>query len=116
MRDAHDTLARILGILERQVTQLPDLSSGIDFYQEVERFEIDLIQRALELTAGSQRRAASLLGINCNTLSSKIKSYQIKWKGFQPPVIWRNNGRKYKQRRKAIGSYDSYTLRKSRMA
>jgi transcriptional regulator with GAF, ATPase, and Fis domain len=103
MKDAQDTLQRILSILERQGTGAPDLSSGIDFYQEVERFEIVLIQKALELAAGNQKRAASFLGLRPNTLNSKIKSYQIKWKVFGSLVTWRRNGGKYKQRRRAIG-------------
>ena len=38
-----------------------DIAQGITFYDEVKRFEIDLIQRALEQTAGHQSRAARLL-------------------------------------------------------
>ncbi len=54
-----------------------DIALGIAFYEEVKKFEIDLIQRALEQTAGHQSRAARLLGLNATTLNSKIKSYNI---------------------------------------
>jgi len=54
-----------------------DISRGVSFYDEVKRFEIDLIRRALEQTGGHQSRAARLLGLNATTLNSKIKSYQL---------------------------------------
>ncbi|HEX4950324.1 MAG TPA: sigma-54 dependent transcriptional regulator [Blastocatellia bacterium] len=59
-------------------TQFIDLTHGISFYDEVSRFEIELIRQALELTGGHQSRAAKLLGLNNTTLNSKIKSYNIK--------------------------------------
>ncbi len=55
-----------------------DLSRGVNFYDEVKRFEIDLIRRALDQTGGHQSRAARLLGLNATTLNSKIKSYNIR--------------------------------------
>jgi transcriptional regulator with GAF, ATPase, and Fis domain len=54
-----------------------DLGRGINFYEQVRRFEIDLIRRALEQTGGHQSRAARLLGMNATTLNSKIKTYRI---------------------------------------
>jgi len=54
-----------------------DISRGINFYDEVRRFETDLIRRALDQTGGHQSRAARLLGLNATTLNSKIKSYNI---------------------------------------
>lgn len=54
-----------------------DISQGLTFYDEVKKFEIDLIQRALEQTSGHQSRAARLLGLNATTLNSKIKSYNL---------------------------------------
>jgi DNA-binding NtrC family response regulator len=54
-----------------------DLARGVNFYDEVRRFEIDLIRRALEQTSGHQSRAARLLGMNATTLNSKIKTYNI---------------------------------------
>jgi transcriptional regulator with GAF, ATPase, and Fis domain len=54
-----------------------DLKRGIDFYDEVSRLEIDLIQRALACTGGNQVRAARLLNLKVTTLNSKIKHYNI---------------------------------------
>jgi DNA-binding NtrC family response regulator len=54
-----------------------DIARGVNFYDEVKSFEIDLIRRALDQTAGHQSRAAQLLGLNATTLNSKIKAYNI---------------------------------------
>lgn len=54
-----------------------DISRGVNFYDEIKRFEIDLIRRALEQTGGHQSRAARLLGLNATTLNSKIKTHNI---------------------------------------
>ena len=54
-----------------------DIIRGIKFYDEVERFERELITRALELTGGHQVRASRLLGLKVTTLNSKVKRYQI---------------------------------------
>jgi DNA-binding NtrC family response regulator len=54
-----------------------DISQGVTLYDEVKKFEIDLIQRALDQTTGHQSRAARLLGLNATTLNSKIKSYNL---------------------------------------
>ena len=59
-----------------------DIDSGLDFYNEVTHFEIDLISRALILTGGHQARAAKLLNLKGTTLNSKIKSYNIKPESF----------------------------------
>src|SRR5258705_738352 len=59
------------------VGAVQDLGRGINFYDHVRRFEIDLIRRALEQTGGHQSRAARLLGMNATTLNSKIKTYRI---------------------------------------
>src|SRR2546427_3222860 len=54
-----------------------DLKSGIDFFEEVRRFEMRLISRALELTGGNQARAARMLGLGTTTLNYKIKAYEM---------------------------------------
>jgi transcriptional regulator with GAF, ATPase, and Fis domain len=54
-----------------------DIARGVNFYDEVKKFEIDLIRRALDQTGGHQSRAARLLGLNATTLNSKIKTYNI---------------------------------------
>ncbi|HSO74154.1 MAG TPA: sigma-54 dependent transcriptional regulator [Blastocatellia bacterium] len=55
-----------------------DLSEGISFYDEVNRFQIELIRRALQITGGHQSRAAKLLRMNTTTLNSKIRYYNIR--------------------------------------
>jgi DNA-binding protein Fis len=56
-----------------------DLAEGIDFYDEVQRFETGLIRLALDQTRGHQARAARLLRIKPTTLNSKIKLYGIEY-------------------------------------
>lgn len=51
--------------------------SAVDFFEEVRRFEMRLISRALELTGGNQARAARILGLGTTTLNYKIKTYQL---------------------------------------
>ena len=45
--------------------------------EEVRRFEINLIERALRRTGGNQVRAARMLGMKVTTLNSKIIRYGI---------------------------------------
>jgi DNA-binding NtrC family response regulator len=54
-----------------------NVRSGVDFFEEVRRFEISLIGRALELTGGNQARAARILGLGTTTLNYKIKAYEM---------------------------------------
>jgi len=54
-----------------------DVRAGIKFYDEVSRFEADLIRQALVHTNGHQGRAARLLGLGVTTLNSMIKRYGI---------------------------------------
>lgn len=54
-----------------------DVSRGIGFYDEVSRFEMNLITRALRQTGGNQKRAAELLGMRPNTLSAMIHRHGI---------------------------------------
>lgn len=83
--DLASSLMREAQILARDKTfadesaklQSIDVSKGIDFYGEVERFETALIKLALDQTAGNQARAAELLGLRATTLNSKIKLYSI---------------------------------------
>lgn len=51
--------------------------STIDFYEEIRRFEVRMIRRALQLTGGSQVRAARLLRLETTTLNNKIKRYGL---------------------------------------
>jgi len=59
--------------------QTLNLSEGIDFYEEVQRFETGLIRLALDQTHGHQAQAARLLRIKPTTLNSKIKLYGIEY-------------------------------------
>ena len=56
-----------------------NVAEGIDFYKEVEQFEIELIKLALDHCRGSQVKAAKLLSIRPTTLNSKIKLYGIQF-------------------------------------
>ena len=49
----------------------------INFYDEVRRFEIELIQSALRRTNGVQTEAAALLGLKPTTLHAKLKLYGL---------------------------------------
>ena len=61
-------------------TEKPIVSSkDLSFYDEVRRFEINLICLALNHAGGQQKRAARLLGVKATTLNSKIKRYRIDW-------------------------------------
>ncbi|MGH9960337.1 MAG: helix-turn-helix domain-containing protein, partial [Pyrinomonadaceae bacterium] len=64
-----------------EVHQL-SLDKGLDFYEAVTRFEIDLIKLALLQTGGHQRQAARLLNLKVTTLNSKIKHYRISLDDF----------------------------------
>ena len=55
-----------------------DPEKGIDFYENVERFEIQLIESALEVAGGRQNRAAKLLNLRTSTLCTKMKNLNIK--------------------------------------
>jgi transcriptional regulator with PAS, ATPase and Fis domain len=54
-----------------------DKDGEIDFFEEVKRFEIRLIERALNLSGGNQAKAAKLLKLGTTTLNYKIKSYEM---------------------------------------
>ncbi len=53
------------------------VNSSVNFFDEVRRFEVRMIRRALDLTGGNQARAARLLGLGTTTLNYKIKAYEI---------------------------------------
>lgn len=52
-------------------------NGGIDFYTEVERYEIELIKGALKQSGGNQARAAKLLHLKTTTLHAKMKHYGL---------------------------------------
>jgi DNA-binding NtrC family response regulator len=50
---------------------------GINFYDEVERYEIELIRSALNQCGGNQTQAAKLLNLKSTTLNAKMKHYGL---------------------------------------
>jgi transcriptional regulator with GAF, ATPase, and Fis domain len=58
------------------------VTAPANFYDEVRRFEIELINHALCRTHGHQQKAARLLGVKPTTLNSKIKRYNIMFPYF----------------------------------
>jgi|SRR5882672_800762 len=72
---AYTILRQVYGITEPRPL---DVQLGINFYDEVRRFDINLIKQALFHANGKQAAAASLLKLNATTLHSKIKFYGIK--------------------------------------
>jgi len=68
--------------LFRLPATFPGMENGMDFYDEVRRFEISLIIGALKHTKGSQTRAARLLKMNSTTLNTKVKIYNIAWREY----------------------------------
>ena len=73
-------LASEIEALQRELTfdrQIAFENDGIDFYDEVERYEIELIESALDKCGGNQSRAARLLGLKSTTLNAKLKHYGL---------------------------------------
>ena len=76
----------ILDELESLKVTAPETAQGqecsLRLYDEVRRFEVNLIKSALSRTGGSQTQAARLLGVKLTTLNSKIKRYNIEFAPF----------------------------------
>src|SRR6266568_3252000 len=70
--DHENALAEALATVENL-----NVNSGVNFFDEVKRFEVRLISRALEVSGGNQARAARLLGLGTTTLNYKIKAYEL---------------------------------------
>ena len=82
LHDGIDSLNRLVAQLSAAVETLeeptvPSIENGLDFYAEVRKFEMSLIQRALKYTAGAQNKAAAILKLKRSTLNSKIKTYRL---------------------------------------
>lgn len=60
-----------------RVSQQPGTRQSVKLYDEVQRFEIELIRSALVRTGGNQTRAAHLLGVKLTTLNTKVKRHKI---------------------------------------
>jgi len=65
-----------------QVRSSSTIRGKIDFYEEVKRFETELIFQALTHSGGHQLRAAQMLNMNPSTLNAKIKQYNIETNAF----------------------------------
>jgi DNA-binding NtrC family response regulator len=63
--------------MSSQPKQIALDSDGIDFYEEVKRYEIELIKSALNRCGGNQTRAARLLRMKSTTLNAKMKHYGL---------------------------------------
>lgn len=82
MNEKLDSLRELTTSLLEEVKSLGspkkvEFQDRINFNEEVKRFEIYLIERALNRTGGSQLRAARILNLKHTTLHSKIKRYHI---------------------------------------
>lgn len=76
-----------MNILENKILELDDSlykeKQGTLYKYILETIEKPLIEHALERTYGNQLKAAKILGINRNTMRTKIKKLGIdpnKWK------------------------------------
>ena len=81
LREVALTLLREVESL--RVSQPASVKHSVRLYDEVRRFEIDLILSALGRTSGNQTRAAELLGVKLTTLNTKIKRYKICPVGYE---------------------------------
>ena len=79
VREAEVLAGEKLFVDESHRLQDLNIAEGIDFFEELKRYEISLIRLALSQTAGHQARAAKLLNIRPTTLNTKIKLYGIEY-------------------------------------
>ena len=81
-RPGHGVSISFENFLEEKLADLVDRMGGLDrgdiYSMVLQRVEKPLITLVLKKTEGNQVRAASLLGINRNTLRKKIKELGIK--------------------------------------
>jgi transcriptional regulator with PAS, ATPase and Fis domain len=75
VREAALTLLREVESLRK--TQQSAATENLGLHEEVQRYEAELIRKALHRTGGNQRRAAKLLGVKVTTLNCKIKRFGI---------------------------------------
>jgi DNA-binding NtrC family response regulator len=86
-----ETVLQLLQEVESLTIAVPrHLRGGTRLDEEVRQFEVNLIRTALGRTAGSQTRAAKLLGLKLTTLNAKIKRYHIAPAGYQAQLINRS--------------------------
>lgn len=75
-------LKRLATLIINEVKNIEDedniaLGKGFKLDEYVQKFEINIIRYALEITNDNQVAASELLGIKPSTLNSKIKRYNI---------------------------------------
>jgi transcriptional regulator with PAS, ATPase and Fis domain len=75
VREAALTLLREVDSLRK--AQETSVTENLGLHEEVQRYETELIRKALQRTGGNQRRAAKLLGVKVTTLNCKIKRFGI---------------------------------------
>jgi transcriptional regulator with GAF, ATPase, and Fis domain len=80
LRDVALTLLREVESL--RVTE--PVRHRVRLHDEVQRFEIELINSALSRSRGNQTQAAQILGVKLTTLNSKIKRYKIPLNDYAP--------------------------------
>ncbi len=80
LRDVALTLLREVESL--RVTE--PVRHRVRLHDEVQRFEIELINSALSRSRGNQTQAAQILGVKLTTLNSKIKRYKIPLNEYAP--------------------------------
>ena len=74
------TLRDVALSLLREVESLrftEPVRQSVRLHDEVQRFEIELINSALSRCHGNQTQAAQILGVKLTTLNSKIKRFKI---------------------------------------
>ena len=73
------SIARVLEFKANNQSWAVDFDGqrGVKFYDEVMKFEIELLTQALAHVGGNQRAAARLLGLKTTTLNSKVKLYKL---------------------------------------
>ena len=75
LKDGACALLRAAELIETSVSR--DAGARINFYDEVRRFEIDLLVFALKQMDGNQAKAAQFLSLKKSTLNHKVKQYHI---------------------------------------
>lgn len=56
---------------------MPNAEAIVNLNDQVQRYEVTLICKALLESQGNQRKAAKKLGMKCSTLHAKIRRYEI---------------------------------------